>query len=136
MDYIIKNKKNVYIRLNGEGKPVPCGENKKTLFTYQKAKNITDSLPKTLRRLNFSVVAIPDVINPKSGSKKKVIKSENYVQSDGVTNWINKFGICEEIISEARKRKEELISNLSNIDKKMTNELHKIELEPWKNACA
>lgn len=54
MDYIIKNHKGVHIRLNSNGAPVTCAEHEKTLFEYSKAKNILNSLPKTLRRLNFS----------------------------------------------------------------------------------
>ena len=52
MDYVIKNHKNVYIRLNKNGTPVTCAEHEKTLFEYSKAKNILNGLPKTLRRLN------------------------------------------------------------------------------------
>ena len=34
LDYVIKNHKNVYIRLNKNGAPVTCGEHEKTLFEY------------------------------------------------------------------------------------------------------
>ena len=62
LDYVIKNHKNVYIRLNGNGKPVTCAEHEKTLFEHSKAKNILDSLPKTLRRLKFKIEPIPDIV--------------------------------------------------------------------------
>lgn len=38
MDCIIKNHKNVYIRLNQNGASVTCTENNKTIFEYTKAK--------------------------------------------------------------------------------------------------
>lgn len=61
MNYVIKNHKNVYIRLNGNGTAITCSESEKGLFEESKAKNIVGSLPKTLRRLNFMVVPIPDI---------------------------------------------------------------------------
>lgn len=53
MDYVIKNHKNVFIRLNENGKAVTCLEYDKTLFDYTKAKNVLNSLPKTLKKLIF-----------------------------------------------------------------------------------
>ena len=44
MDYVIKNHKGVYIRLNQNGAPVTCAEHEKSLFEQSKAKNILDSL--------------------------------------------------------------------------------------------
>ena len=38
MDYVIKNHKNLYIRLNKNGTPVTCAEHEKTLFEQSKAK--------------------------------------------------------------------------------------------------
>ena len=40
----------------------------------------------------------------------------------------------DEIIIEAKERREELLTLLSNTDKELSNELHKIELEKSKNA--
>ena len=61
MDYVIKNRKGVYIRLNDNGTPVTCAEHEKSLFEQSKAKNIFDNLPKTLKRLNFKVEPILDI---------------------------------------------------------------------------
>lgn len=136
MNYVIKNHKNIYIRLNENGSPVTCRENDKGLFEQSKAKNILGCLPKTLRRLNFRVDCIPDIVVKKPESKPlTVIKKDNYDPPDEVMQWINKFGICDEILTEARIRKEELTIALSNADKELSNEVHKIELETWKNAC-
>ena len=110
MDYVIKNYKNLYIRLNKNGTPVTCAEHEKTLFEQSKAKNILDSLPKTLKRLNFKVEPILDVgqnkLNPYED--RKTIKNENYIIPDQITQWIEKFGICDDILKEAQKRKEEM----------------------------
>lgn len=132
MDYVIKNHKNLYIRLNKNGTPVTCAEHEKTLFEYSKAKNILDGLPKTLRRLSFKVEAIPD-IKPKEilngNIQKKVIEGSSYIVSDQIKQWIEKFGICDDILKEAQKRKDELNKALSEIDKEFVNIIHEIEFE-------
>lgn len=132
LDYVIKNHKNVYVRLNKNGTPVTCTEHEKTLFEYSKAKNILDSLPKTLRRLNFKIDPIPDIIlkeEKEKTSDKKVIENDNYVVSDEILDWIEKFGICDDILKEAKKRKDELNKALSEIDKEFINIIHEIEFE-------
>ena len=126
MEYVIKNHKNVYIRLNSNGRPVTCVEHDKTLFEFSKAKNIVDSLPKSLKRLRFKVEAIPEIIERQ---EKKVIEKENYLVSANITEWIEKFGICDDILKEAQKRKEELYRELTNIDRQFSNLVHQIELE-------
>lgn len=127
MDYVIKNHKNVYIRLNQNGAAVTCAEHEKTLFEQSKAKNILTGLPKTLKRLNFKIEAVPDIKPP--NIEKKVIETENYTVPDNISQWIEKFGICDDILKEAQKRKDELITDLSNIDKQFSNMIHEIEFE-------
>lgn len=131
MDCVIKNHKGVYIRLNQKGAPVTCAEHEKTLFEESKANNILDSLPKTLRRLNFKVEIIPDIRQNKLNSSvdKKVIKNENYIIPDQIAQWIEKFGICDDILKEAQKRKDELNKLLSDVDREFSNMVHKVELE-------
>lgn len=126
MDYVIKNYKNVYIRLNGNGKPVTCTEHERTLFEHSKAKNILDSLPKTLKRLKFKIEPIPDIVQK---TEEKIIESNNYIMSESLKQWIEKFGICDDILKEAQRRKEELNRELSNIDKQFVNLVHEIEFE-------
>lgn len=131
MDYVIKNHKNLYIRLNKNGTPVTCAEYEKTLFEQSKAKNILAGLPKTLKRLNFKVEPILDVGQNKlnSSEDRKTIKNENYIIPDQITQWIEKFGICDDILKEAKKRKEELVKLLSDVDKEFSNMVHEVELE-------
>lgn len=132
MDYVIKNHKGVYIRLNRHGAPVTCAEHEKTLFEQSKAKNILDSLPKTLRKLKFYVEAIPDITPKEKADSKvesRVIESKNYIISDQIKRWIEKFGICDDILKEAQKRKEELNKALSETDKEFINIIHEIEFE-------
>lgn len=132
MDYVIRNDKGVYIRLNQNGAPVTCAEHDKCLFEELKAKNVLNGLPKTLKRLRFKIEGVPD-IKPKASLKdhaeKKVIECEGYVVSDQIKQWIEKFGICDDILKEAEKRREELNRLLSNVDKEFSNIVHKIELE-------
>lgn len=125
MNYVIKNHKQVFIRLNQNGAPVTCTEGETTLFEESKAKNILDNLPKILRRLSFRIEAVSDILN----IRKKVIETENYVISKQISQWIEKFGICDDILKEVQKRKEELNTMLSNIDKEFSNLIHDIEFE-------
>lgn len=130
MDYIIKNPKNVYIRLNKNGAAVTCTESDKTVFEYAKAKNVLASLPKTIKRLNFDVLPVSDIsVERTLKPEKKTIQSTNYVVPDTVQQWVEKFGICDDILKEARQRKEELYRLLSDVDKEFTNIVHEIEFE-------
>lgn len=61
MDYVIKNHKNVYIRLNKNGAPVTCTDHEKDIFEYSKAMNIVKSLKKSLKKLNFKVEPLPEI---------------------------------------------------------------------------
>lgn len=137
MDYVIKNHKNLYIRLNKNGLPVTCAEHEKTLFDQSKAKNILASLPKTLKRLNFKVEAIMDIGQGKLNTSAdiKIIKADNYIIPDQIKQWMEKFGICDDILKEAQKRKDELNKIISNCDRAVSNWLHEVELEKKKNAC-
>ena len=126
MDYIIRNSNNLYIKLNENGQPVTCGNSQKDLFEYSKAMNICNSLPKTLKKMNFKVEAVPE-IQPKI-DEQNVITTNIYEPSDNVTRWINELGRCEDILSEASNRYEELNGELSDVDLKLQDILHTIEL--------
>lgn len=140
LNYVIKNHKNLYIRLNENGKPVTCSERERGVFEHSKAKNILDNLQKTLKKLNFKVEPIPENIRQKGEEykevEKKVIQNENYVIPDNVLQWVEKFGICDDILKEAEIRKKELIQIISSYDRSISNWLHSVELEKKKNACA
>lgn len=140
LNYVIKNYKNLYIRLNENGKPVTCSERERGVFEYSKAKNILDNLQKTLKKLNFKVEPIPENIRQKGEEykevEKKVIYNENYVIPDTILRWVEKFGICDDILKEAEIRKKELIQIISSYDRSISNWLHSVELEKKKNACA
>ena len=124
MDYIIRNSNNLYIKLNENGQPVTCGNSQKQLFEYSKAKNICGSLPKTIKKLNFFVEALPD-IPIKDISENEEINT--YEPSENVTRWINLLGQCEDILNEASQRDDELNGELSNVDLKLQDILHNIE---------
>lgn len=130
---VIKNYKNVYIRINSNGKPVTCAEKDKTLFEESKAKNILENLPKTLQRLKFKIKFVSDTIyDNKNITENKTIQSENYIISDQIAQWIEKFGICDDILKEAKHRKNELNKIISNYDRAVNNWLHEVELEKKK----
>ena len=126
LDYIIRNKNSLYIKLNKNGAPVTCSESQKGLFECSKANNICNSLPKQLKKFNFFVEAVPE-IQPKI-DEQNVITTNTYEPSDNVTRWINELGRCEDILSEASNRYEELNGELSDVDLKLQDILHNIEL--------
>lgn len=125
MDYIIRNSNNLYIKLNENGQPVTCGNSQKQLFEYSKAKNICGSLPKTIKKLNFFVEALPDIPIKDISANEEI---NTYEPSENVTRWINLLGQCEDVLNEASQRDEELNGELSDVDLKLQDILHNIEL--------
>ena len=111
--------------MNENGQPVTCGNSQKQLFEYSKAKNICGSLPKTIKKLNFFVEALPDISIKDISANEEI---NTYEPSDNVTRWINELGRCEDILSEASNRYEELNGELSDVDLKLQDILHTIEL--------
>ena len=125
MDYIIRNSNNLYIKLNENGQPVTCGNSQKQLFEYSKAKNICGSLPKTIKKLNFFVESLPDIPIKDISANEEI---NTYEPSENVTRWINLLGQCEDVLNEASQRDDELNGELSNVDLKLQDILHTIEL--------
>ena len=125
LDYCIRNGA-IYIKLNENGAPVTCVESQKGLFEFSKAKNICGSLPKTLKKMNFRVEAIPDI--PPKVEDEKASTNNTYVPHENVTRWINKLGQFEDVLNEADERNEELNGELSDVDLKLQDILHNIEL--------
>ena len=97
MDYVIKNNKKVYIRVKN-GRAETCSENLKGVFSEHKAKNILNSLPKTLRRYHFYVEAIPDIA-------PKVKENKVYEIPEEVSRWINKDDISPSKLHKNRIQK-------------------------------
>ena len=125
LDYCIRNGA-IYIKLNENGAPTTCGESQRGLFEFSKAKNICASLPKTLKKMNFKVEAIPDI--PPKSTENKVIAANTYKPSEKITRWIEKLGQLEDVLNEVGERNEELNVELSDVDLKLQDILHNIEL--------
>ena len=125
LDYCIRNGA-IYIKLNENGAPVTCGESQRGLFEFSKAKNICASLPKTLKKMNFKVEAIPDI--PSKPTENKVITANTYKPSEKITRWIEKLGQLEDVLNEVGERNEELNVELSDVDLKLQDILHNIEI--------
>lgn len=90
--YIIKNHKNLYIRLNSNGVPVTGTRTEAQLFDKDKANNIVKNLPKSLKKLKFIVLSAP--MNDKKdetdkGTKMsaddKIEKKEEFITSPSIT---------------------------------------------------
>ena len=112
------------MKLNENGTPVTCNESQRGLFECSKANNICNSLPKQLKQFKFFVEAVPEI---QSKKEQNVIAANTYKPSNKVTRWINELGRCEDILSEASNRYEELNGELSDIDLKLQDLLHNIE---------
>lgn len=123
---MIKNHKNTYIRLNEKGSPVTCSESNRGLFEQSKAKNILASLPKTLRRLNFRIDCVPDI-------PSKILQNKNYRVSDDIKQWVDKFGVCEDVLNEATERMKLLLEKQRKLDNELIDILHIIEIENSKD---
>lgn len=136
MDYVICNPaKTVFIRLNN-GKPETCVKQCMQRFTYDKAKNISSNLPKSLKKFHFKVDSIPEIDDGSTEIAGVKVICSIVDKSLEMKNWEQKISYCESVAEEAIARKEELCRLLSNVDKKLCNIYHEIELEPWKSGSA
>lgn len=138
MDYVIKSRKGVYIKLNENGAPVTCPDHEKGIFEYSKAMNIANSLKKSLKKLNFKVEPLPEItpqINKEVVNmfKRKVIESSDYKVSENVTRWIDKFGSCYDALRDAEQTLKNLVVELETCDNELLDILHIIELESPKD---
>lgn len=138
MNYVIKNHKNVFIRLDKNGTPVACTEHDKTLFEFSKANNILKSLPKILKRQNFKVEPMPEILPNENKEvietiKQTVIENGDHELSESVSRWIDRFGECFDVFDNAKQILKSLKSGLENKDKELLDILHSIELEPPKD---
>lgn len=138
VDYVIRTRNGVYIKLDGNGAPVTCPEHEKGIFEYSKATNIVKSLKKSLKKLNFKVDPILEItpqINKEVVSmvKRNVIESSNYEVTENVARWIDRFGNCYDVLKDAEEILTTLIKELKNYDNELLDILHTIELEPPKD---
>lgn len=140
LDYVITNSK-VYIRLNNNGTPETCSKQNAQRFENSKARNILEHLPKTMKKFHFKVEAIPEEIVHKkeNDNKEEIISNEvitgTYTVSESVMQWLERVKNCNELAKDAAERKAELIKELSNVDRELSNCLHRIELTKWRNVC-
>lgn len=138
LDYVITNPtKKLFIRLNQNGTPETCGEQMAQHFESSKARNIIDNLPKKMKKFNFFVEPIPEIkqktLDDNENINNNIIKNDNYIPSDNISRWIDRFGACGDILDEAEQREKELISELDSSDKELLDLLHIIEIEKPKD---
>ena len=134
MDYaILSPDKKVYIRLDECGRPVTCAKSNAQHFEYSKAKNIVNSLPRTMKRFRFTVEAIPEIAPPKE--EDEIIVREEWNIPEGVVQWVERVNQVSTLMKDARQRKKELSHDLSNADKQIINLRHEVRLGKPLNAC-
>lgn len=140
MDYMITNpSKSLYVRLVG-GRPTTCTKQYRQRFEYSKARNIVDSLPKTMRKFHFRVEPIPEISSSTEKCATNVPEAElaeryPYIVPEEVQEWLDRARQCNGLAKDAAVRKTNLVQKLSNADKELSNCLHEIELSKRKNAC-
>ena len=144
MDYMIVNpQKTLYIRTEN-GSPVTCTKQNRQRFEYSKACNILAHLPKKLHKFHFRVEPIPEIGVSPSGTSSSIKHEEQptpkyiktpYVVPNEVQGWLDRVKECNGLAKDAASRKSELLSQLSNVDRELTNCLHEIELTGNMNAC-
>lgn len=156
LDYVITNhNKKIFIRLGDGGVPETCSKNQCQYFTQKKAKNIIKSLPKTMKKFHFLAMQMPPLFNQDKCDQQEDCNKNTYYESNHedknnikcktftkeyvapieVETWLDKMKSCNGLAKEALFRKSELICQLSNIDKELSNCLHEIELSKNMNAC-
>lgn len=152
MNYVIVNK-SFGVKLDKNGKPISCKKQEAQIFEYSKAKNICNTLPKTMKNLKFHLEAVTDfktsvkeniselkntVSNTtnKQVHRKKKIAADEYDIPMEVRQWVDKVRSMNGLLLEAQDRKKELINALSMVDKEKTNIEHEIELFSSLNASA
>lgn len=129
MEYAIVNNNGVYIRLNN-GQPVACTKKTRDTFQKQKAENILEHLPKSMRRLHFKLECIPDikiqtpVERIVEATKTSIKGNDGYEVSESARSWIDKFGECERILNDAAQRYKELEIELKRADEELIDILH------------
>lgn len=140
---IVNPQKTLYIRTDG-GQPVTCSKQNRQRFEYSKACNILAHLPKKLHKFHFRVEAIPEIgvsppnelssIEDEERPAPKYI-AKPYEVPNEVQGWLDRVKECNGLAKDAASRKSELLSQLSNVDKELSNCLHEIELTGNMNAC-
>ena len=140
MDYLITNpSKQVFIRLDNNGRPETCSKEMAQRFESSKARNIVDHLPKTLKRFHFKAQPIPEIASQvnkdiiKEMEKNIIQGNVDYEVTESITKWLDKFGSCADVLDEAKQRQKTLMQQLEDIDNKLLDILHRIELEPPKD---
>lgn len=155
LDYVITNhSRKIFIRLGDGGTPETCSKNQCQYFTQKKAKNVLKSLPKTMKKFHFMAIKMPLPFDQDKCDQQKSCKNtyhesdhedknnikcktftKEYVTPIEVEIWLDKMKSCNGLAKEALCRKNELLCQLSNVDRELSNCLHEIELCKNMNAC-
>ena len=134
MEYAIGNNNGVYIRID-DGQLITCSKRTRGTWSKRKAENILDHLPKSMRCLHFKLECIPDIKMETpverivKATKTSIKGNDGYEVAESVKSWVDKFGECERILSDAAKRYKELEIELRQADEELMDILHEVELE-------
>ena len=121
-----------FIYKNHSGKYIPThGETMADIFSKKQAETIyNNQLPKALKSV-FHVEKYdkhnksPEGVKPVTQSD--IDETEKVMVSDNIQKWLDKISDLNGLAKDALHRKEELVNQLSNIDKELSDLLHYIE---------
>lgn len=125
--YIMKGKR-------GNFTPTNCAAWAET-FSKEKATNVLNNqISKNLRKGYRIECLEPDSPGIKSVTQTDLKQTEKVMESDVIQGWINRVQGLNGLIKDVKVRKEELLQQLSNIDKQLCDIYHYIEFSSL-NAC-
>lgn len=121
-----------FIYRNHSGKYVPTyGETMADIFNKKQAETIyNNQLPKALKSVFYvekydKQDKLPEGVKPVTQSD--IDDTEKVMVSDNIQKWLDKLSDLNGLAKDALHRKEELVNQLSNIDKELSDLLHYIE---------
>lgn len=147
MGYVLTDGYDLYIRrddYSGKYVPVRSKQQAEVFTTAKKAKSIlNNAVPKIIRKAykiqyleTGEIIGnqVPQEHNNTEAQDKKHEVIIQTIEDDNIKDWISKISEIEMLMSGSEQRLEELYAKLSDIDKKVVDVQHYIELADKFNA--
>lgn len=146
MGYVLTDGYDLYIRrdeYSGKYVPVRSKQKAEVFLTAKKAKSIlNNAVPKNIRRAyKIQYLETGEIINgnPLNTSKPDVKKEKaesitQVIEDDNIKEWLAKISEVETLMTGSDQRLEDLYTKLSDVDKKIVDVQHYIELGTKFNA--
>lgn len=107
--------------------PTSC-ESLADIYNRKQAENICcNQLPKALRTVFYIQKTDEPPGNVKQVTQNDLHKTEKVMIADNIQRWIDRISDLNGLATDALHRKEELIEQLSNVDKELSDIYHYVE---------